>query len=41
MRAALKTGLREEVKVLGKMRVEDAQDVVALPSDVSYSRILS
>ncbi|KJK88444.1 hypothetical protein H633G_07696 [Metarhizium anisopliae BRIP 53284] len=33
MRAALKTGLLEEVKVLGKMRVEDAQDVVALLSD--------
>lgn len=41
MRAALETGLLDEVKVLGKMRVKDAQDVVALLSDVSYSHILS
>lgn len=41
MRAALKTGLLEEVKVLGKMRVKDVHDVVALLSDVSYSYILS
>ncbi|KID92245.1 Hsp90 co-chaperone Cdc37 [Metarhizium guizhouense ARSEF 977] len=33
MRAALETGLLDEVKVLGKMRVKDAQDVVALLSD--------
>ncbi|KAF5123674.1 Hsp90 co-chaperone Cdc37 [Metarhizium anisopliae] len=33
MTAALKTGLLEEAKVLGKMRVKDVQDVVALLSD--------
>lgn len=42
MRAALETGSLNEVnKVLGKMIVKDAEDVVALLSNVSYSQIRS